>query len=366
MCIHEVRGEVKEILKKAVSDRVVLLKLHKVTLLQVTLDGKVCLAHDGKRDVASHLREGQIEVGLVDVIRRDYLAQLWHHERFNVTDVEPALVVRVHTSKQGSWLDACALNASLDVALGGEHLADTCHELLLVNEAISIAIHEIEQTVERVLQQVLSLGREISIFADLRELALEKIAKLGDIEVTVKLNVAHKHLRYIIEGVTVAETEDLLQVLVAALRSRGVIGVCFVCDAILKVSSYVIDFFGPVALHRCADSVLRRYRSCRGSDGAPLLIGRDAGLPPIEALSQRVDQRVGVLMVPVVAQQLERLVVVTRDRISEIIVTAAGQVVDVHVQDSLGLDELLLLAHASGRVLLDVAVFGAVARLLLR
>lgn len=70
-------------------------------------------------------------------------------------------------------------------------------------------------------------------------------------------------------------------------------------------------------------------------------------------------------MVPVGAQQLEGFVVVTRDCISEIIVTAAGQVVDVHVQDSLGLDELLLLAHASGRVLLDVTVFGAVARLFL-
>lgn len=34
----------------------------------------------------------------------------------------------------------------------------------------------------------------------------------------MKLDVAHKHLGYIVEGVTVAKAEDLLKVLVAAFR----------------------------------------------------------------------------------------------------------------------------------------------------
>ena len=34
----------------------------------------------------------------------------------------------------------------------------------------------------------------------------------------MKLDVAHKHLGYIVEGVTVAKAEDLLKVLVASFR----------------------------------------------------------------------------------------------------------------------------------------------------
>ena len=66
--IHEVRGEVEEILNEAVPNRIVLLQLHKVTLLKVTFNIEVSFAHDGKRDIASHLGEGQVEVGLVDVV----------------------------------------------------------------------------------------------------------------------------------------------------------------------------------------------------------------------------------------------------------------------------------------------------------
>ena len=65
----------------------------------------------------------------------------------------------------------------------------------------------------------------------------------------MKLDVAHKHLGYIIEGVTVAEAEDLLEVIVAAFRGCTVVAVCFVAGAILHLRSDFLDFVRSVTLH---------------------------------------------------------------------------------------------------------------------
>ena len=59
----------------------------------------------------------------------------------------------------------------------------------------------------------------------------------------------------------------------------------------------------------------------------------------------------------VAAEDLKRLIIVTGDRIPEEVVTAATQVVDVHVKNSFGLYKLLLLSQATGRVLLHITVF---------
>ena len=64
-------------------------------------------------------------------------------------------------------------------------------QLLLINEAISIAIHEIEEALEGLVEQVLALGRKIGVLADLGELALEEVSERLHAEITMKLDLAH-------------------------------------------------------------------------------------------------------------------------------------------------------------------------------
>ena len=61
-------------------------------------------------------------------------------------------------------------------------------------------------------------------------------------------------------------------------------------------------------------------------------------------------------MIVVGTKQLHRTVIELAKSISEEIVTALGQVVDVSVEDALGLVKLLFLGHARRRALNEVAV----------
>ena len=73
-------------------------------------------------------------------------------------------------------------------------------------------------------------------------------------------------------------------------------------------------------------------------------------------LGETTDKRVRVFMVSIAAQKVQSILVVTCDSVSEMIVAPTRQVIDVHVENALGLLELLLLRRPSRRVRLNVPV----------
>ena len=114
-----------------------------------------------------------------------------------------------------------------------------------------------------------------------------------------------------------------------------------VCRHLLRVA------IETVTLDRRPDTVLAGHVGRRGSHRAlgGLATPRTAtsDCPCVVVLCEIGHKLVRALMLAICPQQSHGLVVVPGDRRAEILVTALGQAVDVHVQDAFSLRKLLLL-----------------------
>ena len=186
------------------------------------------------------------------------LAQLGHHERLDVAHVEALLAVGVHAAEERGGLERATIHGDTRL-LAAEHLTETSDKFLLIDEAIPVRIHQIEEAVEGLFEQVVALLREVRVLGDLRELALEEVLKLGLAKIAVKLDVADEELRDVLECVTVAEAEDLLQVLIAALGRLAeptvALGLAHVAASVIEIHRVFVTA-AALTLHRVANTIL--------------------------------------------------------------------------------------------------------------
>jgi len=82
--------------------------------------------------------------------------------------------------------------ASARIVSGRKHGSDSRDEFLLIDEAVPVAIHQVEEAVEGVVKQSLPLHREVGVLGDLWELAFEQVRELLRVQVTVQLDVPHE------------------------------------------------------------------------------------------------------------------------------------------------------------------------------
>ena len=83
---------------------------------------------------------------------------------------------------------------------------------------------------------------------------------------------------------------------------------------------------------------------------------RVADLLAVIVVHKTVHELLRVLMIVVITKQLHRTFIKFAKSVSEEIVTALGEVVDMSVEDALRLVKLLLLGHTSWRALDQVTV----------
>ena len=67
----------------------------------------------------------------------------------------------------------------------------------------------------------MSLCREVGVLGDLRELADEEVLELDHVEFTVEANLLAQNALDLFSGVTVAEAQNLLHILIAAPRTKS-------------------------------------------------------------------------------------------------------------------------------------------------
>jgi hypothetical protein len=79
----------------------------------------------------------------------------------------------------------------------------------------------------------------------------------------MELNVPHKQVRDIIERVTAAETQDALQILIAAFRHLFNLSLrtTLVLILVAKIGPNGCSIADGISVHGCSNTILRRYIS---------------------------------------------------------------------------------------------------------
>ena len=151
MLVDEVRGEVKQVFQELVFDRA----LHGPSLdvgeSDATVLSVVCLPHDVQRAVMSHLRQGEREPRVADLVELLDVAELWLDEHLHIIQVEFAVLIRVHLGEQDVWsYSDCDFGGS--VRIRGEEMLQASHEFILVDVAIPVGVHQVEQAFQCLIQ----------------------------------------------------------------------------------------------------------------------------------------------------------------------------------------------------------------------
>ena len=146
-----------------------------------------------------------------------------HDYDLEVAEDQSTDLISVDFRKKLAWAhDRGSLPEWILHVLGrrGEHFSQSSLHLVLVDQVVTLGVHQVEECVEGFFEHSGALRRKLAVLLDLRELFLKQRRELNVVEVAVQAYVPGKLLVHIFKLMPLAEAQHLLYIGIASHYRR--------------------------------------------------------------------------------------------------------------------------------------------------